>query len=320
MNVIVITLSVLGALVLLGSVLLEMHRRSVHTRMFQVPGGLRFEAQNFSMQVQRKEQEVRVTCVRGLLTSPAAAATPEVAQAAGAECTFAALGFAVEVRDRAQHNAAAAKPIGTGYYDLVLRGADGTQLIIENVNSTVAASFNRFFQQVRHWIDKLEQRVERERVARLRGEEESAQAKQDADLLAQLVAHQVPNQALTPADLEVMAAAQIAQWRKAAGFTGLHCLHQTDPQGQVLWFMDAAADGRITLHADKRTLHTTLRGASIASSNGELEVGVRDAYWTESDADLRMFRLMKGRNADERRAWKERLEIIRKSMPAEEPR
>ena len=74
------------------------------------------------------------------------------------------------------------------------------------------------------------------------------------------------------------------------------------------------ATGRITLHANNRTIHTTLAGASIASLGGELEVGVRDDYWSEDEPELRTFRILKGLPPDERRAWKERMEILRDNL------
>jgi hypothetical protein len=54
-----------GLLVMLALVVLDLHRRSLRTLTHQVPGGLRFEAQSFSVQVQRTEQELRVRCQRG---------------------------------------------------------------------------------------------------------------------------------------------------------------------------------------------------------------------------------------------------------------
>ena len=93
-------------------------------------------------------------------------------------------------------------------------------------------------------------------------------------------------------------------------------MHHTDPKGRVVWFVDLAGDGRITLHADKHTVHTTLRGASVEAILGELEVGVRDAHWTENDTELRTFRILRGRSAEERRAWRERMEIMRNSLNA----
>jgi hypothetical protein len=301
-------------LVLLGFFSVHMYQRMQRTRILQMPGGLRFEAYDFSVQVQRREQEVRVRCARGVLAAAADDASQEQAAAASAavprpaEHSFAAVGLAVELRDSE----------AKGYTNIVMRGADGTQLSIVRVSSSVAASFQYFYLQVRLWIDKLEQRLERERLEQLRSEEATAQLQRDADLLAQLTEGRAPNAALTDEEREAMAAAQITQWRAAAGFSGQHSLHHTDPKGRVVWFVDLADDGRITLHADKRTVHSTLRGAAIEAVFGELEVGVRDAYWSEDNPQLSTMRVLKGRNAAERLAWRERLEILRNSLDEEQ--
>lgn len=293
---------------------LDLRRRMQRTRILQPPGGLRFEAYHFSVQIQRREQEVRARCAHAVLALPGAAGGTDAPQAGRVEHTFAAVGFSVVLRERAKQTPGSTEATPKGDVDIVLQGADGTLLTIERVSRSVAVSFQYFYLQVRHWIDKLEQRLERERVARVRSEEEAAQAQIDADVLAQLLDGRAPDAPLSGQECEAMAAAQIAQWRAAAGFEGQHSLHQVDATGRVLWLVDLAADGRITLHADKRTLHATLRGASVTAVLGELEVGVRDAHWTEEDPELRVFRILKGRSAEERRAWKERMELVRNSL------
>jgi hypothetical protein len=301
-------------LAVLGFALMEWHRRTTRTRILQIPGGLLFEAQHFSVQVQRKEKMVHVRSARGRLTLPSDRAAPAVEKTGRVEHSFPALGFSVEWRDKAKQKAGSSPTRRQGPTDIVFRGADDTRLTVGQVNSTVANSFEYFFLQVQRWIDKLEQRAERERVERLRSEEEAAQAQQDAELMARLLASKPPNEALSQDDRDGIAAAQIAQWRRAAGFEGLHTLHKTDANGRVEWLVDLAADGRITLHAGKRTIHTSLLGATITSGSGELEVGVRDAYWSEHTPELRVFGILKGCSSEERRAWKERLEIIRNSL------
>jgi hypothetical protein len=47
-------------------------------------------------------------------------------------------------------------------------------------------------------------------------------------------------------------------------------------------------------------------------------VGVRDAYWSEDNPQLSTMRVLKGRNAAERLAWRERLEILRNSLDEEQ--
>ena len=305
-----VAVAVFASLVALGLVFLEMHLRARRTQIIQVPGGLRFEAQKFSMQLQRTQREVRVQCARGVLT-PGAAGSP--ARPAGpVECQFAAAGFRVEVRESVRLLADQAAPVRTGFFEISLRGADGMALRIPQVNAAVAADFVSYFRQVGHWIDKLEQLLERERVAQLRAQEEAAQTRRHAELMESLLR---PTDAPpSPADCEAASAAQIAHWRQAAGFRGQHSLWQADSRGVIHWFVDLAMDGRITLHANKRTLHGSLRGASITSTGEELHMGLRDAHWTEEEPELRFFRVLRGRKPEERLAWKERMESIRNGL------
>jgi hypothetical protein len=237
-------------------------------------------------------------------------------QAGRTDCAFAALGFRLEVREGVTQDAEQATATRTGRFDLIMRGADESKLVLEQVNGAVAKSFELFFLQVGLWIEKLEKRAERERVKRARSDEETAQAEQHAQMVAELLGSHASKAPRSEAEREQITAAQIAQWRAAAGFTGQHSLQKTDANGLVQWFIDLATDGRITLHAEKRTIHATLHGASVASNGGELEVGVRDAYWTPEEPELRVFKVLRGISADERRAWKERLEIICNSLPA----
>ena len=300
----------------LGWVVLEMRLRALRTQVLHTPGGLRFEAHDFSLQVLRKEQELCVQYVRGIWTPPAQGAVQGLAKNGRTECTFSALGFRVDVHESVALQSGQAQPTHTDRFEIVMRGANESQLVLQPVNGAVARSFKLFFLQVGHWVERLEYRAEQVRVARLRNEEAAAQAQQHAQLLAQLIGHGAPKEPRSPADLERIAAAQIAQWRQAAGFVGKHSLHQTDANGVVLWFVDLAEDGRITLHADKRTIHSTLRGARIVSTGSELELGLRDAYWTEEEPELSTFRLMAGVPANERRVWKDRLEVSRYGLSA----
>ena len=308
-------LACFALVVSLGLLLWEMQLRARRTRVVQVPGGLRFEAQSFSVEFQRKEKEVRVQCAHGVLAPASHRPDPEPAKAARTACKFAAAGFRVEVRESVMQVADQVAPVLTGYSEIHMRGADEMTLTIPQVNPEVAADFAFFSRQVSHWIDKLERRLERERVAHLRREEEELQAQQEASLLADLLSRQSPNAVPSAAAWDAIVAAQIDLWRQITCFEGQHSAWQADAQGVVDWFVDLGADGRITLHADGRTLHSTLHGASITSTGSALLVAVRDAYWTQQEPGLRAFKVLR-LGPDERRAWKERLEIIRNSLSA----
>ena len=83
----------------LGWVVLEMRLRALRTQVLHTPGGLRFEAHDFSLQVLRKEQELCVQYVRGIWTPPAQGAVQGLAKYGRTECTFSALGFRVDVHE-----------------------------------------------------------------------------------------------------------------------------------------------------------------------------------------------------------------------------
>jgi hypothetical protein len=46
----------------------------------------------------------------------------------------------------------------------------------------------------------------------------------------------------------------------------------------------------------------------------EMEIALRDDYWTEEDPRLLTFRVLGGAAPEIRRAWKERLEILIQSL------
>jgi hypothetical protein len=90
-----------------------------------------------------------------------------------------------------------------------------------------------------------------------------------------------------------------------------------DENGKIAWFIDLDPTGRIILHSDQCTAFASLLGGEIVSLGGELKVTVRGASWTEGNPETQSFRLFKGRSPDERRAWKERLEILRDEIQAD---
>ena len=170
------------------------------------------------------------------------------------------------------------------------------------VPSAVAASFNQFLGQLLLWVDKLDHNL-------------AMQVQQEGQRLAAEKAILARAQAKAQKDAELAdatplePAAQIALWRKEAGFSGTSETGLTK-DGRLEWFIDLDTRGRVILHAEKRTLYTTLLGATIKPLEAELEVGVRDQFWNEAEVDLQGFRLFKGAHSDVRRAWKERLQIV----------
>jgi hypothetical protein len=183
-------------------------------------------------------------------------------------------------------------------------GGERFEVRVDKVPAPVAAQFATFAGQLRLWVEKLEHRIAVQRKAE---QEEAERQERQATKDAVDAAPEVPDETLTPEQ-------QVAKWRKAAGFAGTSSEIGLNEKGGVLWFVDLSPTGKITLHSGQRTIHTTLAGAHITSLGGELEVGVRDDYWTEEEPELRRFRILKGLPPDERRAWKERMEILRDEM------
>ncbi len=319
---------VAATLALGGSVYgyLEWQARIMRTRIFDVPGGLRFEGFDFSMEMQRATQQFTVHAKRGQLTRTPVGEGEPMVQKAPLDLTLPAVGLRIEVRRVPLKSPAPDGPQFTGYCTVVVRGPEAPApagalaqasrevLTIDKVPEPVALQFQQFAGRVRAWVDKVERRIDKEHKEALRQEQDAAQAAAQEAILAQVAVEKAPDGTLDEAGRKALADAQIAQWRKSAGFTGNSSEVLVDADGRVVWFIDLCEDGRITLHANKRTIHTTLQGASIAPLGGELDIGVRDDYWTEEEPELRFFRLFKGLSMDARRAWKEKIDMVRMSL------
>jgi hypothetical protein len=119
---------------------------------------------------------------------------------------------------------------------------------------------------------------------------------------------------LSEADREARAGAQIEKWRAAAGFKGTSTEVSFDARGRITWLIDLDPTGRVILHAGNRTFHGSLKGATVTGIGSEMEVAVRDDYWSEDDPRLVAFRVLGGTTPENRRAWKERLELLVQSL------
>jgi len=316
-----LALGVLAALGIAFYLYMDHQARILRTRIFDVPGGLRFESHTFSMEVQSKTKQMVIQARAGHWTHTPLEGGEDVVTVGPLDASVPAAGLQIEVgHGQSVTQAAGHCTITVKASDALTHAAENlpggyrSVVKLEGVPGPVALSFNGFASRVRIWVEKVDVRLSRDRVERLRKEEEAAQAAEQEQLLAEARATLPTEDALTEQDRAALATVQIAQWRKTAGFTGASSEVNIDDEGRVAWFVDLGNDGRITLHADKRTIHTTLLGAEIASLGGEIEIGVRDDYWTEDEPGLRVFRVFKGLPPNERRAWKERLEILRDSL------
>jgi hypothetical protein len=292
----------------------EYQARQIKTRVERISGGLRFVARGWSVEMQRGPQRVVVRAQHGQHRRAALDSGVERQYEGAIQQALPAPGLRIRLEPDMRPGVGDAPAVPTGLLVPVFEASDATPLgppkeggeqhvvRLAPVPAVVAASFNQFAGQVRIWVDKLDRNVEMQvdqEAQRLEAEaaiaaRAEAKAKKDAELAK-----------AAPVDPET----QIALWRKEAGFSGTSETGLSE-DGRLEWFIDLDPRGRVILHSDKRTLYTTLLGARIETLGAELEVGVRDQFWTEAEADLQVFRLFKGAHSDVRRAWKERLEIL----------
>jgi hypothetical protein len=293
----------------------EYQARLLKTHSGPIPGGLRFEANGWSVEVQRSNQQLRVKTRRGHYTRQPLEGGEEKVQQGPLTAVLPAPGLLIEVAQSVHEGDGEETGKATGLCTVVFRASDEAAfamaekpggerylLRLEQVPAPVAAKFHQFAGQIRLWVDKLDRNLAQQMQLRAQRAEAEAAAQARAAARAQKAAEQP---AVDDSDPE----AQIAYWRKLAGFSGISEVGYNQ-KGKIEWFIDLDKRGRITLHADGRTIHTNLLGATVATLGGELEVCVRDDYWSEAEPELKQFRILKGAHSDVRRAWKERLEIL----------
>ncbi|MDE2417983.1 MAG: hypothetical protein KGN32_09275 [Burkholderiales bacterium] len=283
----------------------EYHAHLLKTHVTQDGGVLRFVAHGWSVEAHRGKEQLVVQARHGHYSHQRLDEEDLQVQEGAVEVKLPAPGLRIEVKPGAAQGTCVVMFHAADEIALAAQSKTGGQrseVRVDRVPAPVAVQFSAFAGQLRVWVEKLEQRIAAQRKAEL-----EALERQTADVAA--TPPESSKEKLTPDQ-------QVAQWRRAAGFSGSSSEIGLNEKGGVLWFVDLDPTGRITLHSDGRTIHTTLAGASIASLGGELEVGVRDDYWSADEPELRRFRILKGLPPDERRAWKERMEILRDEMRA----
>lgn len=293
---------------------LEYQASLLKTRTTAIPGGLRFSAHGLTVDVLRGPQQLVVETERGRYVHQALEGGEEQEQEGGLKVTLPAPGLRIEVSRAMRKLPDREEAVPTGLCTIEFHasdemafaaqdktGGERSALRIDHVHEKIAMGFNQFAGQVRVWVEKLEKNLAHQaQLAQQKLDAEAAEAARAAR--AQKAAEQAPAAEMDPAD-------QIAQWRRTAGFSGTSEVGYT-PDGKIDWFIDLDTRGRITLYANKLVIHTNLMGATVVSLGAELEIGVRDEYWSEAEPELQVFRLFKGAHSDVRRAWKERIEIL----------
>lgn len=311
-----------AALTALVFAYIEYHAYLLRTDVKSVPGGLRFTAHAFTVETHRSEKTVQVTAKNGQHKSQPLAGGEEEVHAGVLDLTLPAVGLRIQVAQLAVSNDPDASPTATGFSSIVFtasdeltfkaqgqRGGQRSTVQLDRIPDSVAEAFRHFSGGVEAWIDKLERGLAADLAAR---EEQAAKA-----VAAQAAAQGLPTGAalsaqtpavpLSPAEQEVKAKAQLAQWRQSAGFSGTETDMRFDAMGVVDWLIDLNPDGRIILHAEKRHFHGNLKGAVATILADELEVMVRDEYWQEGDGRMPTFRVLKGASRETLVAWRKRL-------------
>jgi len=298
---------VLGALVSAGVLtyaVFEYLKWLERTQVYKLPNGLRFVAHGFQIEVNRTGKKIGIKSARGHYKKAQAETAAALEKSGELKVSLLAMGLRTQVAPMLTTSGQTASTQCSIHFD-------GTEekvtVIIPFVPNKVGEAFNEFWRQIAVWIEKMEER---------RAKEEAAKA--SAEAMALEVAKQAEAGVdETGATAELTADAQVAQWREVAGFKGTSSDIALDENGKIVWFIDLDPTGRVILHSDKRTAIANLLGAQLVSLGGELEVTVREEFWTEAEPETRSFRLLKGRSPDERRAWKERMEILRGQLQAD---
>lgn len=320
MNAVGVLLLVVG-LAIIGWLVwtyLQHNARLLQTRTTEFAGGVRFEAHTFAVEMHQNDKHVKVSAQPGSLkvmalklgTGQAAGGMSEVyLPAAGLTVALERTPISLDMGTTAQ---------ATTTFDIVFSTTEGlgaesdanphapAQAVrVQGLPEPVARSFQSFASRLTIWADKVTKFAEQDKALAQQAAQEAAaaleaQAKEEAAKAA------AAEQAGDSLDLT----SQIAKWRKTAGFSGQHSEVGLHDKGGINWFVDLDPSGRITLHGNKRTVFTTLHGASIRALPKGIEIGVRDEFWSDGEP-LIMFQVLQGSPPNERRNWMELLEAAR---------
>lgn len=321
----------LGGAALLGAAAygyMEYQAQLLRTQVDAIPGGLRFTAHGLTVEMRQSSKDIRVQArEHATHTFQAPGSSEPQVSTGGLTVELPATGLLMEVArvSLSVTEGEDAKPTGFSSITFTAYGkpikaqplTDGKTrprplhvLRLDQVPDPVAHDFHLFASRVRVWIDKIEAQWEaQEEARRLREQEEASRAKGLEQTLVD-----DPSQPLTEQERDARVGSQIEKWRAAAGFKGTSTEVNYDARGKIEWLIDLDPTGRIILHAGKRTFYGSLHGATVVGIGNELEVSVRDDFWSEDDPRLAAFRVLGGTNAEVRRAWKERLDLVIQSL------
>jgi hypothetical protein len=301
---------------------MQQNAKLLETRTVEIAGGLRFEAHAFSVEMHQTDKCVKVSAQPGTMQVKALQEDgTEHNQNGVSTLSLPAAGLSVAVvrTTVASDGRSAAQAMNT--YDIVFNtngglhvspaavGRTTAQVVrLQGLPAPVAQSFQAFASRLSIWADKVTKFAEQDKAQALQAAQDAATAALEAQAKAEAEAAQTASAEEETGSLDL--AGQIAKWRKTAGFSGQYSEVSTHNKGGINWFIDLVPDGRITLHGHKRTVFTTLHGATITALPKAIEVGVRDEYWSDGDP-LMVFQVLEGSPPNERRQWQEWLEAAR---------
>ncbi len=323
----VLVLAVVAAALIYGY--MEYQVRMLRTTATKLAGGLLFTSKFLTVGTRNATQEVVVNARMGRHAVEAAAADLAHLTKKELAVVLPAIGLVCDVKVDSAHRAGktadrctitftasdAAKLLALG-----LPAAPAAVVVIDDVPLPVARAFQSFAGQMGLWIERVEQRVHLEREALQRRKDDEAAAQTAADAAAQRAlgkASKTKDDYSTPVSDEERRARidkQVDILRKAAGFKGTSAEIGADPGGKIQWYIELEPSGKVILQSSGRSFYGSLKGAKLTTLAGELELGVRDALWTEEDSALSNFLILSGAKSEIRLAWKERLEILIRSL------
>lgn len=308
---------------------MEYQVRMLRTTATKLASGLLFTSRFLTVGTRNATLEVVVNAPQGRHAVEAAAADLARLPKKELAVVLPAIGLVCDVKVDSTHRAGktadrctitftasnAAKLLALG-----LPATPAAVVVIDDVPLPVARAFQNFAGQMGFWIERVEQRVHLEREAEQRKNEEEAAALVAAEAAAQRAVgktNKTKDDYSTPVsdeDRKVRIDKQIDVLRKAAGFKGASAEFGADPGGKIQWYIELEPSGKVILQSGSRSFSGSLKGAKLTTLVGELELGVRDALWTEEDPALSNFMILAGTKSEVRLAWKERLEILIRSL------
>lgn len=327
----VLVLAAVAAALIYGY--MEYQVRMLRTTATKLAGGILFTSKFLTVGTRNASQEVVVNAPMGRYAVDAAAADVASLPRQELAVVLPAVGLQCEVK----------VDIGTKLDEpadcctITFTASDAAKLealglpttpaavvVIDDVPLPVARAFQSFASQMGLWIERVEHRVHLEQEAELRRQKDEAAALAAAEAAALKAADKAAGKdSQGKGDYSVPVSdvvrqeridKQIADLRATAGFKGSSSEFGADPGGKLLWFVDMDATGRAILKSGNRSFVGNLKGAKITALTGELEVGVRDALWTPEEPMLSNFSILAGAKPETRLAWKERLEILIRSL------